>query len=111
MKNHARASSALLIGLGIGAAGGAYLGAAALWPGVVAAVVGVGLSLANSEPGSIGVDAKVTRPGEHPPLAGLAPGLSRSFAWPRSRPRTIETVPGARPTVRCRKPAQRLTRS
>ena len=49
MMRPAKSLSALLVGLGIGAVGGAVLGAGAVWPGLVVGVVGVGLSLAVSE--------------------------------------------------------------
>jgi hypothetical protein len=71
MKRPATSLSALLIGLGIGAVGGAVLGAGAVWPGLVVGVVGVGLSLAGSKPADVGGEAAVQPPSEHPTLAGL----------------------------------------
>lgn len=62
---------ALLVGIGVGAVGGAQVGTAAIWPGVVAGVVGVGLSLVGSRPATISEEAKAQPPGEGTGLSGL----------------------------------------
>lgn len=55
MSRRFRALSALLVGLGAGAVGGAYLGPAVLWSAVFVAAVGIALSFVGSSerpPGS-----------------------------------------------------------
>jgi hypothetical protein len=71
MERSAKSFSALLVGLGVGAVGGAYLGAAAIWPGVVVGVAGATLSLVRSSPTAVSGEAAVRPPGERPTLSGL----------------------------------------
>jgi hypothetical protein len=66
-----RTLSTLLVGLGVGIVAGAYLGAAAVWPGVVIGLVGVALSFVRSRETAVGPDAAVSPPDERPGLAGL----------------------------------------
>lgn len=71
MDSSARFLPTLLLGLGVGAVGGAYLGSAAVWFGIVAAVVGVGLSLTSSRPATVGGEARVQSPSEGAELSTL----------------------------------------
>ncbi len=71
MGRSARSLAALLVGLGIGAVGGAYLGVAAFWPGVVAGVAGLGLALVGSPSATADETAGVRPTSERPALAEL----------------------------------------
>lgn len=71
MGRSARSFSALLVGLGVGAVGGAQVGAAAVWPGVIVGVAGLALSFFRSQPTVAGGEAAVPSTDERPTLAGL----------------------------------------
>jgi len=68
-----RPAAMLLIGLGIGAIGGAYLhAAAALWLGLVLVVVGIGLAIASGPPApALPADPAVRPAKARPDLVGL----------------------------------------
>jgi len=67
-----RPAAMLLIGLGIGATGGAYLHAAALWVGLVLVIVGIGVAIATGPPApALPADPAVRPAKARPDLAGL----------------------------------------
>ena len=67
-----RPAAMLLIGLGIGAIGGAYLHAAALWVGLVLVVVGIGVAMASGPPApALPADPAVRPAKARPDLVGL----------------------------------------
>lgn len=71
MERAARSFSALMVGLGVGAVGGAQAGAAAVWPAVIVGLAGVALSFVRSRPTAAGGEAAVPSTDERPTLAGL----------------------------------------
>ena|SRR5690242_4919892 len=72
MRMSGRPAAMLLIGLGIGATGGAYLHAAALWVGLVLVIVGIGVAIASGPPApALPADSAVRPAKPRPDLAGL----------------------------------------
>ena len=72
MRMSGRPAAMLLIGLGIGATGGAYLHAAALWVGLVLVIVGIGVAIATGPPApALPADPAVRPAKARPDLVGL----------------------------------------
>ncbi|WP_199737083.1 hypothetical protein [Micromonospora solifontis] len=71
MNRPATSLSALLVGLGVGAVGGAQIGAAAVWPGVAVGVAGVALAFFRSSPDAVSDETAAQSTDGRPTLSGL----------------------------------------